>query len=67
MLPLLFILLGITLGILIALQIGDETAWFTYYTGGIIGLLLSSLALEWWNRQKRKKEEEEKKKKPFIQ
>ena len=58
MLPLLFIILGITLGILVALQIGEGTSWFTYYVGGMIGLLLSSLALEWWNKQKRKKEEE---------
>jgi hypothetical protein len=58
MLPLLFILLVIALGIIISLQIGEETSWFTYYTGGMIGLLLSALALEWWNKQKRKKEEE---------
>ena len=57
MLPLLFILVVITLSISVALQISEEISWFTYYTGGMIGVLISSLVLEFWNKRKRKKEE----------
>jgi len=61
--PLLFILLTVALGILIALQFGDEVTWFNYYAGVIAGLLVSGLVLEFYVKHKRKKELEETKKK----
>ena len=60
MLPLLFILSVVTVGILVSLQIGDESTWFTYYQGGMVGLLVSTVALEIWNKRKRKTEEKKK-------
>jgi hypothetical protein len=66
MLPLLFMLSVVTAGILVALQIGDESTWFTYYQGGVVGLFLSSVALEIWNKRKKKIEEEQKKEKWWL-
>ena len=66
MLPLLFMLSVVTAGILVALQIGDGSTWFTYYQGGIVGLFVSSVALEFWNKRKKRLEAEEKEKKWWV-
>ena len=66
MLPLLFMVFVVTAGILVALQIGDGSTWFTYYQGGIVGLFVSSVALEFWNKRKKKIEEEERKEKWWL-
>lgn len=55
MLPLLFILFITGLSILITLYFSSEVTWFTYYIGGLVGLLVSGIILEIWTRQKRKK------------
>jgi len=54
MLPLLFILIITGLGIFITYYLSNDISWFTYYIGGVIGLLVSSLILEIWTKQKRK-------------
>jgi hypothetical protein len=59
--PLLFIVILTGLGVFISTQVVSEVSWFTYYVGGMIGLLLSSLILEVINRMRRKKEQGQKK------
>jgi L-lactate permease len=59
MIPLLFIILVTGLSILVSAQFSSKVTWFTYYVGGIAGLLVSGLALEIWNKRRRAKEEEE--------
>ena len=57
--PLLFIVVIVGVSILVSSYIGQEITWFTYYAGGMAGLLVSGAALEFWNKRKQKKEEEE--------
>lgn len=57
MLPLLFILCITGLSIVVAYRFSSEVTWFTYYLGGIIGLFISSVILEFWTRRRRKKEQ----------
>jgi hypothetical protein len=56
--PLLFIIAVVGASILVSFQVTQEDTWFTYYAGGMAGLLVSGAALEFWNRRKRKQEEE---------
>lgn len=55
MLPLLFILFITGLSIMITYYVSEDVTWFTYYIGGVVGLLVSSIILEIWTRRKRKK------------
>ena len=48
------------LGILISNYFSSETNWFTYYRGGIAGVFLSGVILEFWNRRRKRKEGEKK-------
>jgi predicted tellurium resistance membrane protein TerC len=57
--PLLFIIVVVGVSMLVSLQVMQEDTWFTYYAGGMAGLLVSGAALEFWNKRKRKQEEEE--------
>ncbi len=54
--PLLFIMAVTGLGILIALQFGEEVTWFNYYVGAVAGLVVSGSALGYWSKRKRMKE-----------
>lgn len=58
MIPLLFILLVTGVSIYCFLHFSAEISWFTYYLGGVVGLLVSSLMLEIWTRKKRKEKGE---------
>lgn len=62
MLALLLMVMGTLLGVLVSTWVvhGGVT-WFTYYIGGIVGLLVSSVVLEIRNIQRRKREIEEEK------
>ncbi|MBW1945400.1 MAG: hypothetical protein JRG79_05785 [Deltaproteobacteria bacterium] len=63
MLALLLIVMGTILGVLVSsFFVEEESTWLTYYIGGIVGLLVSSVILEIRNVQRRKKELEEEKK-----
>ena len=63
MLALLLIVMGTLLGVLVSTFFAEEeSTWLTYYIGGIVGLLVSSVILEIRNVQRRKKELEEEKK-----
>ena len=63
MLALILIVMGTALGVFVSTFFVDEEAsWLTYYIGGIVGLLVSSVILEIRNVQRRKKELEEEKK-----
>lgn len=55
MLPLLFILFVTGISIVATCYLSENITWFTYYLGGVIGLLVSSIFLEIWTRRKRKK------------
>ena len=57
MLPLLFIILVTTLGIKVSCELTHDITWMTYYMGGNVGLLLSSLILAVWNRFNKKDED----------
>jgi L-lactate permease len=59
MIPLLFIIMITGLSIVVSCQFSSEVTWFTYYLGGVVGLLVSGVALEIWNKRTRAKEEEE--------
>ena len=50
MLALLFIFVTTWLGIETTTRLSQEVTWFTYYLGGIFGLLISGLALEIWTK-----------------
>lgn len=67
MLALLLIVMGTVLGVLVStFFIDEDSGWLTYYIGGIVGLLVSSVILEIKNVSRQKKElEEEKKKQKF--
>ena len=56
--PLLFILAITGLSILVSCYSSAEVTWFTYYVGGMVGLLVSSVALGWWDKRKKAQEEE---------
>jgi hypothetical protein len=58
MLPLLFILSVIGLSVYISTFFVSEVTYFTYYVGGVIGMFVSGIALEFWIRRKRKQEED---------
>lgn len=63
MLALLLIVMGTIFGVLVSsFFVEEESTWLTYYIGGIVGLLVSSVILEIRNVQRRKKELEEEKK-----
>ena len=57
MLPLLFILVITGLSVFMTYYLSRDVTWFTYYIGGVVGLLISSLVLEIWTRQKRKQDD----------
>lgn len=40
---------------MITYYVSEDVTWFTYYIGGVVGLLVSSIILEIWTRRKRKK------------
>lgn len=56
MIPLQFIILITGISVFISHHLSTEVTWFTYYIGGVAGLLGSGFALEFWNRRKRKAE-----------
>jgi hypothetical protein len=58
MLPLLFILSVIGLSVYISTFFVSEVTYFTYYVGGVIGMFVSGIALEFWIRRKRKEEKD---------
>ena len=57
--PLLFIIAVVGVCIVVSAHMSQEVTWFTYYAGGMAGLLVSGAGLEFWNKRKRKQEEEE--------
>jgi hypothetical protein len=57
-------ILSTSLGVLVSTYVLDEdSTWLTYYFGGIIGLLVSSVILEIRNVYRHRKELEEERKK----
>lgn len=63
MLALLLMVLGTSLGVLVSTYFLDEdSTWLTYYLGGIIGLLVSSVILEIRNVHRHRKELEKERK-----
>jgi predicted tellurium resistance membrane protein TerC len=56
--PLLFIIVVVGVSLMISFHMSQEVTWFTYYAGGMAGLLVSGAVLGFWNRRRRKKEEE---------
>lgn len=56
MIPLLFILIVTGLSTLISCHFSPQITWFTYYLGGVIGLFVSGIALDFWNRRNRRDE-----------
>ena len=57
--PLLFIFTVMATSLHVAIRLSHEATWFTYYLGGVAGLLVSSMILEIWTRQTRKHEKPE--------
>lgn len=55
--PLLFILIITAVSLLISRHFSVEGTWFSYYIGGIAGIVVSGISLEIWNRRRRKLEE----------
>ena len=55
MIALLFILSITGTSIWITYQLNSEVSWFTYYMGGLIGLMVSGVALQFWNARKARK------------
>ena len=68
MLALLFIFVTTWLGIETTTRFSQEVTWFTYYLGGIFGLLISGLALEIWTkwRLREKNPDRDRKKRTFA-
>lgn len=54
--PLIFVLVVLGLSIMISLRLSEEVTWFTYYKGGVAGLLVSGVLLEVWVRRRRARE-----------
>ena len=65
MLSFLFIVIITAISIFISCVTSDNVTWFDYYTGGVIGFLLSGIILQIYN--KRKKEQEIKNKKSIYE
>ena len=57
MIPLLFILIVTGLSILVSCHFSPEITWLTYYIGGMIGLFISGISLDFWNRRNRRYED----------
>jgi hypothetical protein len=55
MIALLFILIITGVSIFISCRLNPEVNWFTYYLGGIIGLLVSGVVLQYLNVRKARK------------
>ena len=53
MVPLLYILIVTGLGTYISYHSSPEVTWFTYFRGGLVGLLVGAVALDLWNRRRR--------------
>ena len=56
MVPLLYIIIVSGLGVLISCHYSPEVTWFTYFRGGLVGILAGAVALDFWNRRRRRKE-----------
>ena len=54
MIPLLVILMVTGFSILISCHFTPKVTWFTYYTGAVIGIFVSGMALEFWNKRNRR-------------
>lgn len=68
MLAFLLMVLGTSLGVLVSTWfLDEESTWLTYYLGGVVGLLVSSVILEIKNIHRRKRELEEERKKLKIE
>ncbi len=69
MLAFLLMVLGTSLGVLVSTTffLNEESTWLTYYLGGVVGLLVSSVILEIKNIHRRKRELEEERKKLKIE
>ena len=50
MISLLFIVSVTCLSIQINLSLSPTVTWFTYYMGGVVGLLISSSILDLWTK-----------------
>ena len=61
MFSLAFIVIVTGLSIYISYSMSDNTTWFDYYTGGVIGLFISGVILQVWNKRKRAQEMKNKK------
>jgi hypothetical protein len=61
MIPLIFIIIVIGLGMVISCYFSSdsEITWFTYYKGGIVGVFVSGVMLEFWTGIKKRREEKE--------
>ena len=55
--PLLFILVVTGFSVLISHNFSADVTWFTYYIGGMSGLIMSGISIEIWNKRMRKQEE----------
>ena len=54
MIALIFIILTTWLGIETSTRLSEEVTWFTYYLGGIAGILISSILIACWNKKFKK-------------
>ena len=68
MLALLLMVMGTLLGVLVSTRVEHGVVtWHTYYIGGIVGLLVSSVVLEIRNVRRRKRELEDERRVPRIE
>jgi hypothetical protein len=56
MIPLIFIIMVTGLCIYLSYHVTPESeiTWFTYYKGGIVGMFVSGLALEFWIKKRKR-------------
>ena len=61
MISLFFILIVTGISITISYLITPDPTWFDYYRGGVIGVFISGIILQFVNKRRRRKEMEDNK------
>jgi hypothetical protein len=54
MVPLFFILIVTVSSIFISCHVTPQITWLTYYLGGMIGIVVSGMILDFWNKKNRR-------------